>query len=765
MNLLRRKYSLASQLAYLFKQKIARLHRACCPLVAVACVLVIACTTIQSASRLLGDEKSPAIDSIDLGIGKYWKVGYPTQSRIALSNLPPNQSVTVEMETVDSDGVTVSYSVPVQSSGSQSAIVEMIAKHGRSNRPMKAIIRDDSGAILAQRELSEQERGTVLPMEHRWIVGIGTQLNLEQAAMRSAKSSLLSYSVSNLEVATDVPSTEQGYRGVALIVLSTTDIDLLKALTSLQQSAIKEWVLQGGNLLVWTGGSSNELSKLPWLEDLIGEKRVGMEVDVEPATLESFLSSRNKLPPLNCASFQVLRSSISLSLTTKDRRKLPVLFHRAAGLGRVQVFACDAHRTPISDWQDRIALLEKMLAYHDIEVSQSDSKTRAMSEIFGIDNLSSQLRSTLENFRSVRSADLVIVVCIVAAFLLLAIGFDYFVVVKAWRKPRWTWATLLIWTGTAMMGVTMIKQRWKPTGNFLNSIEIFDVDEESGFQRGRAWGHLYAGVSNSFDVAATAKPILKSKDTEKALGALPVQVSWGGHPGKSMGGFESSIRTDYGFPAYRSASRSNLGNSLSERATIEGVGIATGGTKSLEIEWIQPATTESVGHNRFTANRSNDQLEGSWVNPMSVDLLDGFLVYRRWMYRLSSKFRPGEMKQITARDIPKDLSRYLQQRQIVKDSDVGIPWNPMARDNLLPLVEMIMLHNAAGGAAYTGLDNEYFRDVEISELLNDNRVLVIGRLDHSIVDWSVSSHGHEVDLQNDRRATFVRFIIPVTQTK
>jgi hypothetical protein len=717
------------------------------------------------ATTVLGDESSPSIDSIDLGIGRYWKVGYATRTRIAISHLPLNRQVTVEMETVDADGISITYSGTVESSGSRTAVTEFISRHGRSNRPIKAIVRDNTGIILAQRDLSEVERGTVLPMGHSWIVGVGKQLNVEQAAMRSTKSSLLSYSVSNLEEASQAPSTEQGYQGVSLIVLSTTDIPLLKAFTSSQQTAIKDWVLRGGNLLVWTGESSTELKSLPWLASLIGEERLGIETDVEPGTLESFLSSQNKLPSLNCASFQVQRSSIELTLTTKDRRRLPVLFHRAVGLGRVQVFACDANKNPIADWPDRSELLAKLLAYHGIEVNRPASMTQVASDIFGIDDLASQLRSTLENFQSVRPAGLVIVVCVVAVFLLLAVGVDYFVIVKAWRKPRWTWGTLLIWSALAVMSITMLKYRWKPTGNFLNCVEIFDIDEESGFQRGRAWGHLYAGVSSSFDLEATARSLLNRENKEEELPSFPVHCSWGGHPGKSMGGFESSIRTDYGFPGYRSKSQFKSSNSPSEFSSMEGVGIATGGTKSFEIEWTLPSTTETLGSNKFTASRSNDQLEGSWINPMSEDLLDGFLVYRRWMYRLPSKFRAGAMIQITARDIPKDLSRYLQQRQIVKDSDVGIPWNPQARDNLLPLVEMIMLHESAGGSAYTGLKNEYLADLDSSKLLNDNRILVIGRLDRSIVDWSISACDHEVDVQNDRRATFVRFLIPVTQTK
>ncbi len=158
----------------------------------------------------------------------------------------------MDLTTVDSDGVEITCSLPLKADSEQRALVALDLKHGRNNRPILVAIRSDSGEILARREVTADERGRVLPLEHPWIVALGKDLHLEQAAMRSASNSLSSYTVSNIESATQVPTTEHGYRGINLLVVSTTDFALLQALTSSQQTAISNWVIQGGNLLVWT---------------------------------------------------------------------------------------------------------------------------------------------------------------------------------------------------------------------------------------------------------------------------------------------------------------------------------------------------------------------------------------------------------------------------------------------------------------------------------------------------------------------------------
>ncbi len=270
------------------------------------------------------------------------------------------------------------------------------------------------------------------------------------------------------------------------------------------------------------------LKSLPWLEKLIGEEWQGTEVDIEPGTLESYLSSQNKLPPLVCASFRVLRSIVDVSLTTKDRRKLPILFHHSFGLGRVQVFACDANKAPIAAWQDRSILLARMLDRQNIDVSQLVKKNPTSTKIFGFRDLSNQLRSTLEDFRQVRSAGLTTVIFIVVAFLLLAIGVDYFVIVRRWRKPSWTWGTLTLWSLLAFVGILFVKGSWKPPSNALNAVEIYDVDVESGFERGRAWVHQYSETAAIYEINATARPLLGSENSSQRSGPIQTQISWEG---------------------------------------------------------------------------------------------------------------------------------------------------------------------------------------------------------------------------------------------
>ncbi len=113
------------------------------------------------------------------------------------------------------------------------------------------------------------------------------------------------------------------------------------------------------------------------------------------------------------------------------------------------------------------------------------------------------------------------------------------------------------------------------------------------------------------------------------------------------------------------------------------------------------------------------------------------LVYKGWLYRLPARVRAQDTIRINANDTPKDLARILQRRQVIKDIDVGVPWDPSDVKNVDRLVEMLTFHKASGGASYTGLYHRYLKELDLTNHLRLDRAVLIGKISEPVLDWSI----------------------------
>lgn len=773
----------------------------------------------ESAEGESSNNSSWSISKVDIGLSGQWKIGYPTRGLITLHrkttsdtpsrkttsnptiaensnpsvSLPSGQvsikpSVTLEWETVDGEGVPVVFITPIElpnSKGQDSdsdesklqadhLVFEINAKHGRRNRPMVFRLRDIDGHILDQKIVDDQERGSVLPVGQPWVVGIGKSLQLDQAAMQSTRGELASYSSAEIAVPSDLPRTHEGYSGVDLLVLATSDESFLKALSNDQAEAIRVWVARGGHIQIWAGKNAELIKNTSWISSLLREKIEGAVSSVDPGILESYLSSQKRLEKLVCTRFESLDAKdVELSLLTLDRKKIPVLFRHAYGFGQVQVFASDLDLPPLSDWQDRKLLLERLFAEHWGSSRDERSSAVNRSAFLGYDDLSGQVRSALDTFPRVFSGSLPFISTLIIILVLLLGPFDYFVLSKAWNRPVWTWWSLLIWSSSAVAGVAILANAWKPDKQIINSIEIIDFDYSTHSSRAMGFVHQYSGRAGRYDLSASVKPlttIIKSEQ-DNTEPTSTTQLAWSGQPGQGLSGFDSSIRTDYGFPSYaiHSIPSNRPSENASERLTSKsltssvavGLGMPTAASKSFRVDWTP---SEHFAQEKIEFHRvgETDFIEGKWTNPMKMDLLNGVLVYRGWLYRLPSRIRPLDTIRITANDIPKDLARVLQRRKVVKDIDIGVPWDTSDVKNLDRLVEMLSLHKAAGGTSYTGLNHRYLKEIDLTSHLKLNRAILIGQLPEPVLDWSIKQGVEKMVAQNGQRAAFVRFVIPVT---
>jgi hypothetical protein len=277
----------------------------------------------------------------------------------------------------------------------------------------------------------------------------------------------------------------------------------------------------------------------------------------------------------------------------------------------------------------------------------------------------------------------------------------------------------------------------------VNSAQIIDFDTTTGRIGGHLWAHVYSGAAGVMDVDVVAAAEFQD---------APVRVDWQALPGRGLGGLGSQLSADTGMPAYEIRIE-ETGDSQ-----VIGTGVSAAGTKSLYATWnarIAPDDKSVL----IEAGGVN-QLTGQVANPLDVELLEPALFYHNWHYALGSRIPAKGIATVSYEAIPKDITRKLNRRRIIEDSDVVTPWDPADRENLDRLLEMMMFYKAGSGPAYTSLRHRYHNALDQSNLMNTNVAVLIGRVEKSFAEPVVSS-SRDVPIEEDVQSVWVRVIIPV----
>jgi hypothetical protein len=726
------------------------------------------------------DDKTFQITNIQIGINQVWKVGYPSRFAFDLLDVSwdsMNESLgTAVISTVDGEGVGVDCEVPmsreqcfpVEVAGQKRIRFETTVVHGRANRPISLAIQiagsDETASLIVvgpknlavetngkSLSINQELRGKVLPATQPWVVGIGSDLKLDQVAQQSAQGRLPSYVNTEIPDGSLLPSYSQAYNGIDLLVLPTSPSDVIDSMTAKQQIALRDWVRMGGHLQVWAGANANRIPDWGWLRDVLPARVQGVAPESDPGTIEAFLTSQVQLGRLTLGRFTVGDGLVDLI----DRTKLPLIIRGAYGLGQVQICAADLNQEPLVSWPDRKLLLEKLLLDSIDSPRKIQTGSSSQVALVGYDDMAGQLRSFLDDFPSVQSGNLLAVAAVVALLVALIGPLDYFVIQRILQKPTWTWWSLGLWSTITLGVVIGLVQWWKPDRELLNSIEIVDFDYATRSIKGSAFMCQYVGKSGRYDLEASNRQLIARTPellSEAEQKKYPISLNWFGQPGSGLGGFDSNVRTDFGFPSYR----------LTANSSLDRLGIPTSGTKALRAEWSVSELPEWP-KSSFEVAPGSDFLQGSWMNPLSDDVLEPILIYSGWVYRLPSKIRSGSSISILSADIPKDLGRYLQQRQSVKDSETGQPWDPSSSVSAVRLFEMLGFHRAAGGMGYTGLSHRYLKNLDFSQLAYLNRAIILGRIEEPIASLALERADEKLVVRNANRNFFVRFVLPVEQ--
>jgi len=720
-----------------------------CKRIVVAIILSVSLCAVgisqESATR--------RIDTIDLkvrsGLEGRWKVGFPTWHRVEI-NASEELSGWLEIQTVDGDGNELAYSDPgwsFQAAPGSPAVVDIYAKHGRADRPIR-IVASVKGRKALVHLLSDSERGQALSATDPWVVGIGTsRLDLDQGLLKSANGRSDELRVSELTSLQDIPTSVVGYSGVDAIVFSSSNPQINEGLLEFQRKAIRDWLIAGGQLILTWGKGGPTLAKYPEFEEMLPGPLIGSASDCEPGPIESLLGSQDRLDVLDASILKMTSGKLDVLGVTATRVRLPLIARWAYGTGSVIWLATEIDSPQLSDWETRPSLLKYLMK----ECWEKTENKPTRNAFLPYEDMSGQLNAMLDRFPDLQLGNLGHLVLIAGLLALLIGPLDYFFTVKFLRRPRLTWWTLSLCSLAAIVTSSMLFRAWKPQEPSINTIEIIDVDDQTQQLRARGFAHCYGGKSGLFDFGSYHRSLSSKEDGSNFRGSN--RLDWFGQPGKAIGGFESSVTSQLGLPDYR-IHGNNPGSNINQ------LGIPTSGTKALEYLWQEQIEFPDQSNALSTVSGKDDLLQGSFSNPLNVDMLDGVLYFSGRAYTIPGRIRPGERVPIST-SIPKDIMRRLQRKAFVAGQEQGIAWNPTDTDNLERLAELMSFFRSAGGEAYTGLEHRYLANLDCSDLLKLDRAILFARLPEPASKWTLQRDGKQQNAVQGKRLAMVRLFLNV----
>lgn len=703
---------------------------------------------------------------VSFGLGGLSKLGHPTLVTVRSSDMRLAEK-RLEVQTVDGDGVAVTYrdeAAIFEEETTGFLVAKTLIQTGRRQQPiivrvMEAEFEFEGSELgdssdttpFLEKEVTIEERGTVLPSSQPWLVEIG-DFNLKQLAKTSLDKNLPTYSVSTIDDVSALASSIEGYAGVDLVFVSTKDFERLANFSEQQSQALVDWVATGGRLVLSVGLNIDRVSEVTWLRELIPGDVVGRVDRIDPGPLESWVNAQQRLGRLSCAEIIPTRGKVLLSAQTAARDSFPLLIRGPYALGQVVVMTTDLDSSEMMDWDGQAGVLTRLFDSDWVRSARKDEAVIGNS--LGYNDLAGQLRATLDVYPNVVGGTLSLFALILAVFLLWVGPFDFWFWVKKQDRPSATWLSMVVLTAASCFGIIMLSSVWRPAGVKLNQVSVLDIDTTTGVSRQALWIDSYSGHASTYDMTAVASSV-DGLSTENSM-----RLDWLGQPGSGIGGFESTINTDRGMPAFLSNQSWRSGEILAMEGGVVGVGVPASGTKCFQAVGFY-RTGGLKNANRLTTGSGNDLLDGAWANPLDVPLLDAVVLFQNLQYTLKTRIQPGETVTFSIRSRPKDLTRYFQRRQFINENESGQQWDPASRTDLDRLMQLTLFHQAAGGVNFTKLENRYLKQFDLSDHLELDVAVVFARLEEQPARLEIKENNRLVDVDINEDSSWVRLLVPV----
>ncbi len=700
----------------------------------------------------------PDIVGIRVGFNGVYKLGCwtPVEVELVGNATPFTGQVTVTVS--DSDGVptTVVSPRPIGIEPGQSAKARLFVRVGQLNSTLQVRFVAQGKVITEKSYYLGLEYGSgTIPggrlATDRIVLQFGPDLGMGDLIEKQESYEPTTH-VAKIDQAADLLVSWYGYEGIDTILLNTSQPELYRPLLQnpLRLNALKEWVLQGGRLVVFCGAEGNELLSTggPLAELIPGQYTETITLR-QSRSLEVFCGAGQPVTPSRRLAAAVPRLTEVHGRVLVDAgsgdTSLPLVIRSRFGLGELLFIGLDFDRPPLRDWAARASFLKKALHWENDAIrTQAES---AYGNEIGTD-LISQLRSALdEKFVGVESVSFGLVTLLVVAYILLIGPGDYFFVKRILKRMELTWVTFpLIVLGVS--GAAYWFANWMKGDQLrVNQVEIVDIDTLSGKVRGTTCTHFFTPKVHEFDLSL--KPALFGNPLEQETQTI---VSWLGLPGNHLGGMRAGGDQNSLF---------NSGYSFSPALdAMHHVPVQVWSTKTITARW----STNSDMDFQVDLLRDHDELQGGLSNKTDNVLEDCHLLYGSQAYYLG-RIASGARANIDGQKLPRRVKTLLTNAtagdasELVTAEDGTVSFS-YANKDIARLAKVMMFYQAIDGPRYTGMLDRYQTFLDLSHLLQqDDLAILMCRIQASGSQWFDGEQA--IGGGQDRHWTYYRFVLPV----
>lgn len=726
---------------------------------------------LKKSIQVTSPESTEDTNSLSVGINGLYRVGHWTGIRHV------NHHRIESIRTRDGDGMEARYEQSVQENDTRWAYVIP----GTEAAPL--IVETENGETISTRfpEKGSPSRGAaMIPLSMPWIVAIGDPLGLDRLGANELLDRDASIAVSKTSNAAGLPDSELGYDGVDLVLIGGSGTEVLRGMSTHQQHALVRWVQAGGRILLTVGKSSTMLfQECPWIKELMPLEEVRVE-ELDPSSIETFTSSQTPLEPFEGLRLPAEPGSTLLLGRTSRRENTPIAKRFNLGLGEVIAISADLEAPIFSNWPERTDLLTQILGplvQPDNELTGSKKRSTAYNDLAG------QLRTTLDRFEIKKGFSFSFLSVIILLFLALIGPLDFLLLNRLLGKPLLGWLSFPLTAiavsvflayqslplahdyaleeSTYETPAEPIISRLDTIANEMsatnpsvewNRFEVVDIDTTIRSGSVKSIHYFYCHEAQLTNPNISGQPSLLEKLGKSNNEGLTTPF---GYPGQSFGGIQIGIE-DSRLPTYsiRLTLDHNTGNHSS---IVTDVPIASRSSKGLKSE-IQ-FTPTALNAEPITRRPGSELLQGTLKNPVDIDILDGMLIYRNWIYLLPTRFPAGSQIESLDSLRQKNFRWQLSRQKALESSSETEPWDPADTKKLNRIGEIVLFHEAAGGTRYTTLKNGPLADLDLSHVLSDDRCILLGHLSQPATKLQLNDN-FEAELPGIRE-TFMRVVLPV----
>jgi hypothetical protein len=321
-----------------------------------------------------------------------------------------------------------------------------------------------------------------------------------------------------------------------------------------------------------------------------------------------------------------------------------------------------------------------------------------------------------------------------------------------------TWLTFPLIVAATCLLAGWLAQRWKGDEVRVNEVHLVDIDGRAGEYRGTTWTHIYTPRTQELSVSLWPQP-------ERLVPSAVEQgtaLAWQGLPGNGFGGMSAASRHGAFLRPYE--------------IYLEQAGVSAGLRQLSMPKWASRSLS-GVSYGKCTAplemgviavNRDG-LLQGEIKNSLTVPIRDAAICFGRWYYRIG-ELEPNETFRLES-GTPKDLRTHLTKRTFLSSDatqdatkgsrELATPWDPESQD-LAPIMQMVMFHDAAGGrSGYTELLHRFEGSLDMSDLIKTNRAVLFGKVARGVSAVALDGNPHTDN--KGQRLTYCRVVFPVAR--